>query len=139
MRKRILLTALIVFFGLGVGYFFFKDSNTHVPVSNDCENQLTDAIESARSKSSISVPAFSQKNVTIVHCSAYPGFLTFEITGTDTSGQNFHIYEKTGGKAASGGDSIFDYCYLRDGTVLSQTRVSGRASNVSTSTCSYLP
>lgn len=91
----------------------------------------------AKSNDALTVPDFSFDSVHSVKCATAPGMITFTIAGTDSSGKTFRIYETAGGRAASGADSVLDYCYLKDGQVASQIRITGREGKHSAGTCTY--
>lgn len=134
---KIVPFALVLILVAGIGYWHFATRPIFPPKSDVCFDMLTSSLESARSNSAVIVPAFPMDSITRVRCAAAPGLTTFAIEGTDSAGKQFSVLETVGGKAASGGDSVFDYCYTQNGKVLSQTRITGREGKHSDSACAY--
>ncbi|HWU24286.1 MAG TPA: hypothetical protein VN086_00860 [Candidatus Paceibacterota bacterium] len=136
MRRVTVLVLLGMLVGV-ISYWYFVARPAYPSASDVCVGMITSSIEAARSNPAVTVPDFSLHSIRHVRCEAVPGMTHFVIAGTDSSGKEFHIYETTGGKAASGGDSVFDYCYTQNGTVVSQVRITGRDGNRSDSACTY--
>lgn len=134
---KIVPFALVMILIAGIGYWYFTTRPIFPPKSDVCFDMLTSSLETARSNPAVTVPAFSIGSITHVRCAAAPGLTTFAIEGTDSVGRQFSVYETVGGKAASGGDSVFDYCYTQNGKVISQTRITGREGKHSDSACTY--
>lgn len=135
----IVIVSILLLIVAGYAYRSHLARTAFPPRENVCFNMLIETLQTARTTDGIIVPTFALSAVTSVRCRTAPGFVTYEIAGTDVSGADFHIYQTSGGKAASGGDSVFDYCYTRDGDVVSQTRITGRDGNKSDSVCTYDP
>lgn len=129
--------AILVCGGGYIGYRHFFIRAAFPPTSNQCFEMLKESLTAAKSNNALTVPDFSFDSVGSVKCVTAPGMITFTIAGTDSLGKTFRIYETAGGRAASGADSILDYCYLKDGEMVSQVRVTGREGKHSTGTCSY--
>lgn len=112
-------------------------SRTTIQTDSVCYGQLTQSLEAARSNEKVIVPDFVLSQLMHIKCVATPGFVQFELEGKDAAGITFRIYEMVGGRAASGGDSIFNYCYEQDGVLRSGIRITGRAGTFSTPRCTY--
>lgn len=134
---KIVPFALVLILIAGIGYWHFTARPTFPPKSDVCFDMLTSSLESARSNPAITVPAFPIDSITRVRCAAAAGLTTFAIEGTDSAGKQFSVFETVGGKAASGADSVFDYCYTQNGKVISQARITGREGKRSDSACAY--
>lgn len=132
------IALLISALGFGIYLYTYGTAPSRFPPTSDtCVDMLISSLEAARSNPLVIVPEFSLESVASVRCGTAPGFTTFEITGTDSSGIPFHIIETTGGKAASGADTVFDYCYRKKEAIASQIRITGREGRQSDSTCRY--
>lgn len=137
IKTPALIFVLLAVLLCGISYWHSISHPTFPPKSNVCFEMLTSSLEAAKSNPAIKVPDFSLDSITHVRCTAVPGMTNFTITATDSAGKEFHLYETIGGKAASGGDSAFDYCYTQEGKTVSQTRVTGREGKHSDSACVY--
>lgn len=135
--KLTIVSLFILCVAFGGWYLSIHVAHRYPPEENECFDQMVSSLEAARSYPSVWIPDFTEDGVAMVRCSRARGFISFEVAGTDTSGQDFHLYEKAGGVAASGADSVFDYCYTRSNVVVSHARISGREGKVSSGTCSY--
>jgi hypothetical protein len=104
-----------------------------------CVDQALEEITSVQS-GKMSLPEsfiFTNKDIRHFRCASVLGFMQFEMSGLDETGHVFYIHAIAGGTAASGADSLFDFCYQRDGRTITQVRYSGRRGTQSIGTCSY--
>ncbi|MDB5265915.1 MAG: hypothetical protein JWM39_628 [Parcubacteria group bacterium] len=134
---KILLLILVALVLCGMGYEYVVSHQAFPPKSNVCFEMLTSSLEVAKSNPAIRVPNFSLDSIRYIRCAAIPGITNFTIAGIDSFGKEFRIYETVGGRAASGGDSILDYCYTQDGKIISQIRITGHEGKHSNSACIY--
>jgi len=142
IRNFFFIALAIVAVSLTAGFVYFRfnhQTEGYPPVANTCVEQLSSAMLATRMNQELAVPVFADEGVDEVHCVAVPGFVAFELLGKDAIGKNFHVIELSGGKAASGADTILDYCYMQGNNVISQIRIRGREGSISTSTCTYQP
>jgi hypothetical protein len=135
--NRLVVLLLAAAVAGGMGCWYVVSHPVFPPKSNGCFDMLVHSLDAARANPAVTVPDFSLDSLRAVRCAAVPSMTTFTIAGVDARGKDFHIYETIGGKAASGGDSVFDYCYTQDGQVVSQVRITGRQGTRSDSACTY--
>lgn len=129
--------AAVLGLGLLLGAGYLCHSRSVIPASSACYDLLAESLETARTRDGVIVPVFDPAKLTHIRCAATPGFVQFEVLGTDASGDTFRIYELSGGRAASGADTIFNYCYQQDGILRSGTRITGRDGTISDPVCKY--
>lgn len=132
----VLALTMVIVAACGASYWYFSHA-AFPPKSNVCFEMLVSSLDAARSNSVVIVPDFSIDSLRYVRCTAIPGMTHFTIAGIDSFGKEFRIYETIGGRAASGADSIFDYCYTQNGKVVSGTRITGREGKRADSVCTY--
>ncbi len=102
---------------------------------NECISLIQESIENDRIKDIIKAPLFTSDGITQMRCNLTKGFTQFEVSGVDTEGEDFSIFQTSGGMAASGADSVYNYCYLKNNQQVSGIRITGRQSATSTPTC----
>lgn len=121
----------------GGAYLYRASRPVFPPKDNVCFDMLLSALASARSHDEVTVPQFSVEALTHVRCSAEPGMTHGELAGTDMQGNAFTLILTSGGRAASGADTVFDYCYKQNDALVSEVRITGRDGTHSTSSCTY--
>ncbi len=117
----------------------FKGHETFPPRGVFCAEQSLELLAMAQQDTDV-IPqpfAYAHSEVSHFRCAASPGFTQYEISGRDTAGHSFYVHSILGGRAASGSDSVSDFCYVRDGEVVTRRKISGREGIRSEGTCSF--
>lgn len=125
--------------GIAVGISLAGQRASFPPHDNACYAMAIESLESLRMRGEVTVPEYTAQMVTRMRCQAVPGLIHFEIEGADSDGADFQLYYAAGGMAASGADTVSDFCYIRNGKMVSGRRVTGRESVSSAPQCRFDP
>lgn len=135
------IAAVALITGAAAGYVLHARSHRFPPVGVICADQAFESLSNSQANPELIPNPFTYAKANIAHfrCAAGVGFSQYEMSGIDDAGHAFYIHSSAGGMAASGADSLLDFCYVKDGAVVTQLRISGRAGNRSEGRCSYDP
>jgi hypothetical protein len=95
----------------------------------------------ATSDGSTASTTFKLSNISHFKCSAQNDgshYDQFEMTATDTEGHSLYVHKDEGGRAASGGDGYYDFCFKKDNKIIIAEKVVGR-NNAAPGTCTWTP
>ncbi len=110
-------------------------SKSKFPPSNiECFNSFMDRVNSGYSDG-FRIPEFNFSDITYFRCASTIGFNQYEITGRDKNGQSFYIHKDEGGMAASGADSIYNFCYKQNDIIIRNEKLYGREPTREAGTC----
>lgn len=112
-------------------------NNTYPPVGNHCYESAQELLAMLRQRGDVTVPAFTAEDVRMMECAAVRGTIQFEIAGIAADGADFRVNYLAGGVAASGADSISDYCYISRSEIVSGKRITGREGAISSPRCAF--
>ncbi len=145
-KNRILIISIAIIICIFIGCIVFYNpflnqakisskNNSQFPPSNTlCFDSFTNALNNGYADG-FRIPAFNFRDVSHFRCASRLGFDQYEIRATDKEGHSFYIHKDGGGMAASGADTVYNFCYKKDNNIIRNEKLSGRESTKEIGTC----